>query len=85
MPRVLPAALGAVSTTVLKEAGAYASIDEGGREVTADADRQRAGSRRPGGVAARAVWTATDCADPANPPRITDNRKSWPIRRACSS
>ena len=34
MPRVLPAALGAVQTTVLQEAGAYASIDEGGREVT---------------------------------------------------
>ena len=33
MPRVLPAALGAVDTTVLQEAGAYASIDEGGREV----------------------------------------------------
>ena len=33
MPRVLPAALGAVETTVLREAGAYASIDEGGREV----------------------------------------------------
>ena len=33
MPRVLPAALGAVETTVLREAGAYASLDEGGREV----------------------------------------------------
>ena len=33
MPRVLPAALGAVETTVLREAGAYASIDAGGREV----------------------------------------------------
>ena len=33
MPRVLPAALGAVDTTVLREAGAYASLDEGGREV----------------------------------------------------
>ncbi len=31
MPRVLPAALGAVQTTVLQEAGAYASLDEGGR------------------------------------------------------
>ncbi|HEY4042166.1 MAG TPA: transglycosylase domain-containing protein, partial [Rhodopila sp.] len=33
MPRVLPAALGAVDTTVLREAGAYASIAAGGREV----------------------------------------------------
>ena len=33
MPKVLPAALGAVDTTVLREAGAYASIDEGGRRV----------------------------------------------------
>ena len=33
MPRVLPAALGAVDTTVLREAGAYASLDAGGREV----------------------------------------------------
>ncbi|HEX2940343.1 MAG TPA: transglycosylase domain-containing protein, partial [Rhodopila sp.] len=33
MPRVLPAALGAVETTVLREAGAYASFAEGGRLV----------------------------------------------------
>ena len=33
MPRVLPAALGAVETTVLREAGAYASLEEGGRVV----------------------------------------------------
>ncbi len=33
MPRVLPAALGAVQTTMLREAGAYASFDEGGRQV----------------------------------------------------
>ena len=33
MPRVLPAALGAVETTVLREAGAYASIEQGGRVV----------------------------------------------------
>ena len=31
MPRVLPAALGAVDTTVLRMAGAYASLAEGGR------------------------------------------------------
>ncbi|MBB2204014.1 penicillin-binding protein 1A [Gluconacetobacter takamatsuzukensis] len=34
MPHVLPAALGAVETTVLREAGAYASIAAGGRLVT---------------------------------------------------
>ncbi|WP_459774308.1 penicillin-binding protein 1A [Asaia astilbis] len=34
MPHVLPAALGAVETTVLKEAGAYATIASGGRLVT---------------------------------------------------
>ena len=33
MPRVLPAALGAVETTVLREAGAYAGLAAGGREV----------------------------------------------------
>jgi penicillin-binding protein 1A len=33
MPRVLPAALGAVETTVMREAGAYASIADGGRVV----------------------------------------------------
>ncbi len=33
MPRVLPTALGAVDTTVLRMAGAYASLAEGGREV----------------------------------------------------
>lgn len=34
MPHVLPAALGAVETTVLKEAGAYATLAAGGRKVT---------------------------------------------------
>ena len=33
MPRVLPAALGAVDTTILREAGAYASLAMGGHEV----------------------------------------------------
>ncbi|MGE0419028.1 MAG: penicillin-binding protein 1A [Acetobacteraceae bacterium] len=33
MPRVLPAALGAVETTVLREAGAYGGLAVGGREV----------------------------------------------------
>ncbi|MCH4090876.1 penicillin-binding protein 1A [Acetobacter sp.] len=34
MPHVLPAALGAVETTVLREAGAYATIANGGHKVT---------------------------------------------------
>ncbi|WP_025827148.1 penicillin-binding protein 1A [Acetobacter okinawensis] len=34
MPHVLPAALGAVETTVLKEAGAYAALAAGGRRIT---------------------------------------------------
>ena len=33
LPLVLPAALGAVETTVLREAGAYACMASGGREV----------------------------------------------------
>jgi penicillin-binding protein 1A len=43
MPRVLPAALGAVDTTPMLRGGAYASIDAGGREVVPTPDRQRAG------------------------------------------
>ncbi|NHN89311.1 PBP1A family penicillin-binding protein [Acetobacter sp. LMG 1627] len=34
MPHVLPAALGAVETTVLRQAGAYATIANGGRKIT---------------------------------------------------
>ncbi len=74
MPRVLPAALGAVQTTVLKEAGAYASLDEGGREVLPtliDSVQDRDG---------QVVWRpnaleCTDCSDAANPPRMIDKRK----------
>ena len=72
MPRVLPAALGAVSTTVLQEAGAYASIDEGGRLVTPtliDSVQDRDGQ-----VVWRPEGLSCDCGDQANPPRITDNR-----------
>jgi penicillin-binding protein 1A len=74
MPRVLPAALGAVQTTVLKEAGAYASLDEGGREVLPtliDSVQDRDGQVvwRPSGL------DCADCADPSKPPLITDNRK----------
>jgi penicillin-binding protein 1A len=74
MPRVLPAALGAVQTTVLREAGAYASLDEGGREVLPtmiDSVQDRDGQVvwRPSGL------DCADCASPADPPRVTDDRK----------
>ena len=74
MPRVLPAALGAVQTTVLKEAGAYASLDEGGREVLPtliDSVQDRDGQVvwRPSGLG------CADCSDPSKPPLITDDRK----------
>jgi penicillin-binding protein 1A len=73
MPRVLPAALGAVETTVLREAQAYASLAAGGREVTPtlidsvqDPD---------GHVVMRAEGLAcADCSSAAAPPAITDSR-----------
>jgi penicillin-binding protein 1A len=73
MPRVLPAALGAVETTVLREAGAYASIAEGGRQVLPsliDSVQDRNGQiiwRPPGLVLA--------AADPALPPALYDPRQ----------
>src|SRR6185312_335931 len=74
MPRVLPAALGAVQTTVLKEAGAYASIAAGGREVIPtliDSVQDRDGHVvwRPMGV------DCGDCGDAGALPHITDERK----------
>ena len=73
MPRVLPAALGAVETTVMREAGAYASIAIGGREVVPtlidsvqDPD---------GHVVMRASGLECgDCSDASSPPVVTDNR-----------
>lgn len=73
MPRVLPAALGAVETTVMREAGAYASIAAGGREVTPtlidsvqDPD---------GHVVMRASGLdCVDCSDASHPPAVTDGR-----------
>jgi penicillin-binding protein 1A len=73
MPRVLPAALGAVETTVLREAGAYASIAEGGRQVLPsliDSVQDRTGAiiwRPPGLVLA--------AADPSLPPALYDPRQ----------
>ena len=73
MPRVLPAAIGAVETTVLREAGAYAGLAEGGKEVVPtliDSVQDRDG---------HVVWrapgiTCAECADQANPPAIADAR-----------
>ncbi len=74
MPRVLPAALGAVQTTVLREASAYAALAEGGHEVIPtliDSVQDRDG---------HVVWRpsaieCTECSDQANPPRLVDQRK----------
>jgi penicillin-binding protein 1A len=73
MPRVLPAALGAVETTVMREAGAYAAFATQGREVIPtliDSVQDRDGHvvMRSGGL------DCDDCADPAKPPSLTDNR-----------
>ncbi|WP_428485013.1 penicillin-binding protein 1A [Rhodopila sp.] len=73
MPRVLPAALGAVDTTVLREAGAYASLATGGREVVPsfiDSVQDRDGHvvmRTPG-------LDCQDCGDAAKPPDLSDSR-----------
>ncbi len=73
MPRVLPAALGAVETTVIREAGAYASLSTGGHEVIPtliDSVKDRNGQ-----VIWRADQVSCDCADPARPPVVSDPRK----------
>ncbi len=73
MPRVLPAALGAVETTAIREAGAYASIATGGREVIptlVDSVQDRNGQ-----VIWRADTLTCQCSDPTKPPVITDPRK----------
>ncbi len=72
MPHVLPAALGAVETTVLREAGAYASLAEGGRDVVPSLidsvqDRDGRVTWRPPGLVLGA-------GDPAQPPNLTDPR-----------
>lgn len=77
MPRVLPAALGAVDTTVLRMAGAYASLDQGGREViptVIDSVQDSDG---------HVIWGAygircQNCSggDPDHPPVLDDRRKS---------
>jgi penicillin-binding protein 1A len=74
MPRVLPAAIGAVDTTVLREAGAYASIGEGGKLVEPtliDSVQDQDG---------HVVWRpsaiqCSDCGDQALPPQLVDQRR----------
>jgi penicillin-binding protein 1A len=74
LPRLLPAALGAVETTVLREAGAYAGLAAGGREVIPsliDTVQDRDGNL---------MWSAPGlacrgCQDPAQPPLLADQRK----------
>jgi penicillin-binding protein 1A len=74
MPHVLPAALGAVDTTVMREAGAYASIATGGREVIPtliDSVQDPEGH-----VVMRAQGLAcASCSDPSKPPVVTDERR----------
>lgn len=74
MPKVLPAALGAVETTVLRESGAYASIASGGKEVLPSLiddvqDRDGHVIWRPAGLGVQAG------SDPNQPPVLTDTRK----------
>ena len=73
MPRVLPAALGAVETTVLREAGAYASIAAGGREVTPtfiDSVQDPDGHV----VMRTSGMDCSECSDPSKPPAVADGR-----------
>ena len=74
MPRVLPAALGAVETTVLRQAAAYSGLASGGREVIptlVDSVQDQDGKvlRRAAAQACR------DCADPGKTPVLVDGRK----------
>ncbi len=74
LPRVLPAALGAADTTVLRQAAGYAGFDAGGKEVIPtliDSVQDRDGH-----VIWRAAGVACQgCDDKARPPALTDDRK----------
>ncbi|MCP1230184.1 penicillin-binding protein 1A [Acetobacter indonesiensis] len=72
MPHVLPAALGAVETTVLKEAGAYATLAAGGRKITPTLiddvqDRQGKVIWRPEGLSLVSVAAQEAAAQKAAP------------------
>ncbi len=72
LPLVLPAALGAVDTTVLREAGAYASLAEGGVRVhphLIDSVQDPEGH-----VVWRSSGLGCRCDSPAVPPQLTDRR-----------
>ena len=74
MPKVLPAALGAVETTVLRQASAYSGLAMGGKEVLpslVDGVQDREGKLiwRPSGI------DCQGCQDPARPPSLVDNRR----------
>ena len=74
MTHYLPNALGAVDTTVMRQAGAYASLSQGGHEVIptlVDSVQDRDG---------HVIWRApalacTGCGDPSHPPALIDRRK----------
>ena len=74
MSRYLPNALGAVDTTVLRQAGAYASLDQLGKEVVPtliDSVQDRDGH-----VMWRAPGALCDaCGNLAHPPVLTDTRR----------
>ncbi|MDP9095890.1 MAG: PBP1A family penicillin-binding protein [Pseudomonadota bacterium] len=74
MPKVLSAALGAVETTVLRQASAYAGLAMGGREVLpslVDTVQDRTGKLiwRPSGIECQG------CQDASRPPSVVDNRR----------
>jgi len=74
MPHVLPAALGAVDTTVMRMAGGYAGLAEGGKEVVPtliDSVQDRDGTVvwRPPGIVCQG------CDNASAPPVIVDQRK----------
>ena len=73
LPKVISAALGSIETTPIREAGAYAGLAAGGKEVlptVIDSVQDRNG---------RIVWRphgleCTTCQDPSKPPEIMDMR-----------
>jgi penicillin-binding protein 1A len=74
MPHVLAAALGAVETTVFRQAAAYSALALGGKEVfpsLVDTIQDRTGKViwRPSGL------DCQGCDDPAKPPTIVDRRR----------
>ena len=74
MSRYLPNALGAVDTTAMRQAGAYAMLEQGGKEVIPtliDSVQDRDGHvmwRAPGAL-------CDSCGNSARPPTLTDTRR----------